>query len=151
MRFLRTSTVIKRRFSSLRTKQLVSTAHPVSNLRLIKEVPADDETLAERNYRIKRTELQDWNQSYWKEHNRAFFSEKEEYIKSQLLKLKENASEDARHTVTYDELAHFYKRFLDDNNEKHVNYSREWYKRHILLLGPALRAYVSSTLKRYFG
>lgn len=47
--------------------------HPVSNLRLIQFTARDDETDAERNYRIARAELQSWNQRYWENHNREFY------------------------------------------------------------------------------
>lgn len=54
-------------------KDRVSSTHPVSNLRLFKLSAPQNESNAEREYRLKRDELQEWNQHYWATYNRTFF------------------------------------------------------------------------------
>lgn len=57
-----------------RARDMVSSsAHPVSNLRLIRFAVNEEESEAERSYRIARSDLQNWNQRYWEKHNRDFY------------------------------------------------------------------------------
>jgi hypothetical protein len=53
-------------------RDLVSPAHPVSNLRLLTFAVPKNESKVEKEYRMKRKELQDWNQDYWLKNNQAF-------------------------------------------------------------------------------
>jgi hypothetical protein len=50
----------------------VSAPHPISNLRLIKFAKHPNESIAERDFRIKRIKLQNWNHNYWFVNNSAF-------------------------------------------------------------------------------
>lgn len=59
-------------------------------------------------------ELQDWNHQYWETHNRQFNQQKELFL---------SASKKKSATVSHDELAVFYKKFLDDNRDKHMKYA----------------------------
>lgn len=63
-----------------------------------------------------RIELQDWNQNYWENHNRLFNEEKDKFMNRE----KEGKGTKA---LSHDELAVFYKRFLDENRAKHMQYS----------------------------
>lgn len=52
----------------------------LSNLRpVIRHVPAD-ETPLERELRLKRTEVEEWNQKFWTNHNQRFFKVSAEVI-----------------------------------------------------------------------
>lgn len=90
----------------------VSSPHPVSNLRLIRPYIPPDETPQEREYRGKLMQLQEWNQRYWEDHNKSFFDERDCFIKSK-----------GEKQPSYDELASFYKTFLEENHTKHLAYS----------------------------
>lgn len=90
----------------------VSSPHPVSNLRLIRPTIPPDETKSEREYRLKWMALQKWNQCYWQDHNKSFFSQRDLFVKSK-----------GSGQPSYDELANFYKKFLEENHKKHLAYS----------------------------
>lgn len=45
-----------------------------SNLRLIKFYKADNESEIEKQYRLKREEVQQWNQEFWARHNQQFLT-----------------------------------------------------------------------------
>lgn len=49
--------------------------------------------------------------------------------------------------LTADDLSDFYRRFLDDNWEKHYRYNIEWHKKNLKLLWPGIKANMSK-LKR---
>lgn len=52
----------------------------LSNLRpVIRHVPAD-ETPLERELRLKRIEVEEWNQKFWTNHNQRFFKVSAEVI-----------------------------------------------------------------------
>lgn len=99
-------------------KTSVSSAHPVSNLRLIRRPVPDQESKAEKQLRLHQSELQDWNQKYWESHNQSFNEKKQKFIDNEI---SESDKIDGRQS--YDQLAVFYKRFLDENRTKHMNYS----------------------------
>ena len=61
------------------TRGLVSSAHPVSNLRLLKVERVTDESDSEKYYRLASNELQMWNQTYWETHNREFYKVRREF------------------------------------------------------------------------
>ena len=93
-------------------RNAISSPHPVSNLRLIRPTILPDETKSEKAYREKWMALQKWNQSYWQDHNRSFFTQRDSFIKSK-----------GPGQPSYDELANFYKKFLEENHKKHLAYS----------------------------
>lgn len=113
-------------------RDLISPPHPVSNLRLYQFAEEPGESEAEKQYRLKRIEVQDWNHNYWLENNLSFQKQKAAFIK----KLNANAEK-----ISHDELAQFYKQFLDENHIKHRTYNWEWYKRQVGLLLPAAAAF----------
>ena len=50
----------------------VSPPHSVSNLRLIKFVEPTNECQTEKDLRLRRIELQEWNHNYWRQNNSDF-------------------------------------------------------------------------------
>ncbi|CAK1552662.1 unnamed protein product [Leptosia nina] len=110
---------------------MVGPPDPVSNLRKIIFKKAATETQLEKKYRELRTEVQEWNQTFWTLHNSRFFKERENYLKNNLPEGKSN--------LTADEMSVFYKAFLDKNWKIHINYNIEWYKKNVTLLGLAIK------------
>jgi Apoptogenic protein 1 len=54
------------------TKDVFGPPDPKSNLRLIRFYIPPNETKAEQDYRLKRMEVQAWNQKFWSDHNIEF-------------------------------------------------------------------------------
>ncbi|XP_072944304.1 COA8 family protein CG14806, mitochondrial [Epargyreus clarus] len=121
------------------TSDMVGPPDPVSNLRKVIFKKPKDETALEKRYREMRSEVQDWNQNFWTQHNSRFFQEREEYLKKNLPEGKAN--------LTADEMSVFYKAFLDKNWKSHMNYNIQWYKKNATLLGLALRVKLRRILK----
>lgn len=90
----------------------------LSNLRPVLRHKPADETPIEKELRLKRIEVEQWNQHFWANHNQKFFNEKQAFIKAN------KATEDD--TLSADKMSEFYKAFLDSNWNLHFNYNREW-------------------------
>ncbi|KAG9275268.1 cytochrome c oxidase assembly factor 8 [Astyanax mexicanus] len=107
----------------------------LSNLRpIIYHIP-ENETQLERRLRHLRQETEDWNHEFWKHQNVTFSKEKEEYVQSQL-KAKGLTARDEngrRRTLSSEEMAVFYKYFLDRNYKNHESYNKEWYRRNFTI------------------
>ncbi|KAG9336597.1 hypothetical protein JZ751_002944 [Albula glossodonta] len=88
----------------------------LSNLRpIIYHIPENESPL-ERRLRHLRQETEDWNHQFWSNQNITF----------------------SKRTLNSEDMAVFYKDFLDKNCTKHANYNKEWYKRNFtitLLMG----------------
>lgn len=54
------------------------------------------------------------NRNYW------LFQQKSEFISNELKEVKDK---EFKPSISYDELALFYKKFLDSNHKKHMNYN----------------------------
>ncbi|XP_076831495.1 cytochrome c oxidase assembly factor 8 isoform X2 [Brachyhypopomus gauderio] len=107
----------------------------LSNLRpVIYHIP-ENETQLERKLRHLRQETEDWNHEFWTNQNVTFSKEKEQFKQSQM-KLKgwtERDEKGQKRTLSSEEMAVFYKHFLDKNCKKHANYNNEWYKRNFTI------------------
>lgn len=121
------------------TKDKISVVpHPTSKLRLFYYVEPLGETERERVLRQKRIELQSWNHEYWSRINTEFISvgsttqvcshqilknfclqEKAKFIENELK--QDNA--DYSPAQSYEELAAFYKTFLDSHRSAHIKYN----------------------------
>lgn len=123
---------------ALSERRVVSKPQIVSRLRHVKIIERGDETDQERLYRIQYQNLQDWNNNYWNENNELFNREKDGYIKAHFG--EKTSNEEA---LSHDQLAHFYRTFLEQSREKHVNYNRTMYKNHLRLLISSLNAKLS--------
>ncbi|XP_028293118.1 cytochrome c oxidase assembly factor 8 [Gouania willdenowi] len=112
----------------------------LSNLRPIVYRESQDESELEKRLRNLRQDTEDWNHRFWSTQNLTFSRDKEEFIVSQLkakgLTLRDEAGR--RRTLNSEEMAFFYKSFLDRNRKRHADYNREWYRRNFtitLLMG----------------
>lgn len=137
------------------THDWIGPPHPLSNLRpVVYRVPQDESEL-ERQLRQLRQETEDWNHDFWTKQNISFSKEKEEFIivqlKSQGLTLLDNNGR--RRHLTSEEMAVFYKTFLDKNRTRHASYNREWYRRNfsitLLMARVALSNMWKSVRDRY--
>ncbi|KAK2852734.1 hypothetical protein Q7C36_007935 [Tachysurus vachellii] len=107
----------------------------LSNLRpIIYHIP-ENETTLERKLRHLRQDTEDWNHDFWTRQNITFSKEKEEYIQSQLKAkgLTERDENGRKRNLNSEEMATFYKHFLDKNYEKHAAYNKEWYQRNFTI------------------
>lgn len=100
-----------------------------SNLRKVRYYIPPNETPLEQRYREAREATQDWNQTFWASHNSKFKQMKEEFVQMRL-KEKYGSQATERRTLSADEMAVFYKQFLDDHRVIHQEYNREWYKKN---------------------
>lgn len=119
-----------------------STAHdwigppnPLSNLRPIVYRVPERETELEKRLRTLRQETEDWNQDFWTKQNMTFTKEKESFITSQLCTkgLSRRDEQGRRRSLDSEEMAVFYKSFLDRNRTRHANYNKEWYRRNFTI------------------
>ncbi|XP_047736874.1 cytochrome c oxidase assembly factor 8-like isoform X2 [Hyalella azteca] len=128
-------------------RDYVGPPHPVSKLRPVLYCTAKQETPLQAAHRTSLLETQSWNQNYWLQHNTAFEKEKQAFITK---KLSEKYSIASRHgnedqlTLTSEEMAEFYKQFLDQNFDQHMQYNREWYKRNFKHIIMAAKVWIES-------
>ncbi|KAK0143612.1 Apoptogenic protein 1, mitochondrial [Merluccius polli] len=122
------------------THDWIGPPNKLSNIRPITYHVPPEETALERRLRMLRQQTETWNHEFWAHQNVTFSKEKEEFISSQL-KAKGMAARDEqgrKHTLNSEEMAVFYKSFLDTNRTRHANYNKEWYRRNFtitLLMG----------------
>ncbi|XP_025103692.1 APOPT family protein Y39B6A.34, mitochondrial-like [Pomacea canaliculata] len=114
---------------------------PISNIRPVKFGEHPEETDTERSFRQQWVTTIQWNQEFWYKHNTKFFKEKDDFVKN----IEQNKGESS---ISLEDLSKFYKTFLDENRKTHLNYNREWYKRNISLLWPAMKVAFIRGLRR---
>lgn len=130
--------VIYKSISSLSERRIVSKPQALSKLRYVNIIKNSDETALERTYRLQYESLQNWNDKYWSENNKIFDQEKSEYIKRNFGEL---IAEDE--ALSHDQLAPFYRSFLERNRKKHMDYNIAWYQSYASLLASSVRAKIS--------
>ncbi|CAH0381698.1 unnamed protein product [Bemisia tabaci] len=128
---------------------MVGEPNPLTNLRPLKFHIPENETEIERRYRLKREEVQQWNDRFWARHNTRFFEEKEKYVES-MKQSKAKDSKESNQNVTADEMSSFYAQFLNDNWNRHLLYNFEWYKKNISLVILSLQVKWSHLKDRIF-
>lgn len=104
----------------------------LSNLRpIIYHIP-ENETELERELRKLRQETEDWNHEFWAKQNVTFSKEKDTFIVANLKAkgLSERDDKGRKRALNSEEMAVFYKSFLDTNRIRHANYNKEWYSRN---------------------
>lgn len=121
----------------------VGPPHTVSNLRLKVFPNSKNLTKEEKFFYEKSRETQEWNQQYWELHNKDFVQSRKSYTKE--LSKKKNLGPD--YTLTMEEMADFYRQFLDKNYKKHVTYNWQWYGKNFELIYLSAKAQLSR-LKR---
>ncbi|XP_038074233.1 COA8 family protein CBG23705, mitochondrial-like isoform X2 [Patiria miniata] len=121
-----------------------------SNLRQIRFAQPQDETVGERKHREMREEIYEWNHAFWAKHNQNFIEAKERFVKEALgTKGVGLLDEDgAKRVLSADEMAKFYREFLQDNRHTLKLYNREWYRRNTALLWPACKIAIQRLFRR---
>merc|ERR1712117_708870 len=109
----------------------------------------EDETSTERNYRLKRKKIMEWNRAFWAEHNAKFFKEKEKFIQQR--SQKQGKSSSKKKSLSPEELSIFYRNFLNENRKSHLDYNRQWYRANLSLLWPAVRVAATRLRRRLTG
>ncbi|GCB68542.1 cytochrome c oxidase assembly factor 8 isoform X2 [Scyliorhinus torazame] len=121
-----------------------------SNLRPIKFYSLKNESKLKQQLRKLRIDTQNWNQKFWTDQNITFNKEKEMFIHTRLkakgIGLRDE--EGRKNTLSAEEMAEFYKSFLDTNYKKHVNYNKEWYKRNFTITWLMGRAVLQSAWRK---
>ncbi|CAB3366385.1 Hypothetical predicted protein [Cloeon dipterum] len=123
-------------------KDMVGPPDKVSNIRPIRfHIPAN-ESPVEKEYRLTRQEVLQWNQDFWSNHNTKFLKERNEFIENEQRKKCNNDP------LSADEMSVFYKQFLDNNWQVHVKYNAEWYKKNIGLMLQSFKILVLKSFGR---
>ncbi|CAL1527130.1 unnamed protein product [Lymnaea stagnalis] len=126
------------------TTDLIGPPDTVSNIRPVQFYVPPNETTAEKMFRLRRAEVLEWNQSFWAHHNSKFFKEKDQYIQSH-----QSKDVDGKPSLSPEELSVFYRSFLNENRVAHLNYNKEWYKKNISMLWPALKVAVIRLRRKF--
>ncbi|KAM9777885.1 cytochrome c oxidase assembly factor 8 [Neosynchiropus ocellatus] len=117
------------------THDWIGPPNQLSNLRPIVYRIPENETELEKRLRNLRQETEDWNHTFWAKQNITFSTEKQAFIISQLqskgLSLRDEQGH--RRALSSEEMALFYKAFLDKNRTRHANYNKEWYRRNLTI------------------
>lgn len=87
----------------------------------------------------ERMETDEWNNKFWKEHNKTFFQQKKEFIE------RTKAASGTENDVS-DNLSVFYKEFLEKNHDVYIKYNNEWYRKNFGLIWKSAQA----SLTKYF-
>ncbi|KAJ9585937.1 hypothetical protein L9F63_020414, partial [Diploptera punctata] len=120
---------------------IISPPDPLSNLRTIVFHKKKNELPIEAEFRMRCEDVQRWNQEFWTKHNLSFLKERKNYIK--------DVTGSDKQTLSADEMSVFYKRFLDENWNIHLQYNMNWYRKNIDLVVLALKVKIAR-LKNYF-
>ncbi|XP_023681336.1 cytochrome c oxidase assembly factor 8 [Paramormyrops kingsleyae] len=125
----------------------------LSNLRPIIYHIRENETPLERRLRHLRQETEDWNHHFWANQNISFSKEKEDFIQSHLDAngLSTRDENGRKRTLSSEEMAVFYKHFLDENRVKHANYNKEWYRRNFTITFLMGRVFLVNAWKKMAG
>ncbi|AWP15975.1 putative apoptogenic protein 1 mitochondrial [Scophthalmus maximus] len=117
------------------THDWIGPPNPLSNLRPIVYHVAEDESELEGRLRRLRQETEDWNHNFWTQQNITFTKEKDAFIISHLKAegLTVRDEQGRRRSLGCEDMATFYKSFLDTNRTRHVNYNKEWYRRNFTI------------------
>lgn len=128
------------------THDWIGPPNPLSNLRPIVYHVPENESELEKRLRHLRQETEDWNHEFWTKQNLTFSKEKEAFIISQLkakgLTLRDE--DGRRRSLDSEEMAEFYKSFLDKNRTRHADYNKDWYRRNFTITLLMARVALSS-------
>jgi len=116
---------------------LIGPPDSASNIAQIKCYIPPDETLTEETFRQRRMEVLEWNREFWSNHNERFFKEKDLFIKEN--SIDKEGTTNKKKSLSPEEMSVFYRQFLNENRAAHLQYNKEWYKKNISLLWPALQ------------
>lgn len=111
-----------------------------SNIRPVLRYIPDNETALQHQLRMRRAEVHEWVDKFWRNHNKRFFTEKDDFIKKHKTADQES--------VPADKMSEFYKAFLDKNWKMHVYFNISWYIKNFELLFLALQVNLEKGIRR---
>ncbi|KAM6961255.1 cytochrome c oxidase assembly factor 8 [Aplochiton taeniatus] len=132
------------------TKNWIGPPDRLSNLRpIIYHIP-ENESALEKRLRCLRQDTDDWNHKFWTKQNVTFNKEKDDFILAQLKSkgLSERDKTGRKINLTSEEMAVFYKQFLDANRRRHSDYNKEWYRRNFAITVLMSRVAIGSAWTR---
>lgn len=117
------------------THDWIGPPNPLSNLRPIIYRMDENESDLEKQLRKLRQDTDDWNHNFWTKQNVRFSKEKDAFIISHLKAkgLTWRGEDGRRRSLSNEEMAIFYKTFLDRNRMRHAEYNKEWYRRNFTI------------------
>jgi hypothetical protein len=139
---------------------LIGPADKISNLRRFRYYIPEDESKLERDYRLLREKINEFNHHYWTQQNLKFLEARKKFIEKYRIEQKylrknsklnnESSSTELNQADEPDsvKMNEFYKKFLDDNYYLHYEYNTKWLKYNFALLIPAVRVYFYRLMKR---
>lgn len=118
---------------------LIGPPNSTSNLRLtIYHIPENATTL-HKEYIKRRQAIFEWNHEFWSNHNQEFAKEKQKFTGAKLEQLGPYYDDGTKRTLTAEQMAEFYKKFLERKFVTMEEYNHEWYKKNNRLTLLALR------------
>ncbi len=138
---------------------LIGPADKISNLRRFRYYIPNDESKLERDYRLLREKINEFNHHYWTQQNLKFLEARKKFIEKYRIEQKylrknskltniESSTENQIDEPDSVKMNEFYKKFLDDNYYLHYEYNTKWLKYNFALLIPAVRVYFHRLMKR---
>ena len=106
--------------------ELIGPADKISKIRKCKFIKPENETKNEREYRLAKEYVQNWNHEYWLKYNERYLYEKKAYLEGLRAKAKDNDKpiDETDSSI----MAPFYKSYLKKTSEERKKYKEDWNK-----------------------
>ncbi|CAM0135815.1 hypothetical protein VKS41_001749 [Umbelopsis sp. WA50703] len=118
---------------------MIGTPDPVSNLRPVRYFVSVDETPEDKEWRLHRQRVDDFNESFWSANNALFVNAQADF---------EDEVRARGEKVTAEALSVFYKDFLDKAYERQMAYNKQWWKENIGMLYPGAKAAIRQLTRK---
>ncbi|KAJ3132456.1 hypothetical protein HK100_005297 [Physocladia obscura] len=121
------------------SRVLASSPHPTSQIRLLKYIypsanSASPHVVSQevKDYHAKRTDLQKMHHLFWEANNKHFMEAKQAFEDAVL--------SNTGVAATANDFSRFYKAYLEENQQRHMEYNQKWWAENWAMIGIALRA-----------
>lgn len=122
---------------------LIGPADKISNLRPVRSFIPENESQVEKDYRLLKDNIFEFNQQYWTQQNLKFIESRKKFIEKHRIDqkiLNKNKLEQLEiNDPNNDQMNEFYKEFLNENYFNHYEYNRLWFRKNLSLLWPACK------------
>ncbi|RNA35932.1 apoptogenic mitochondrial [Brachionus plicatilis] len=133
---------------------MIGPADKISNLRPVLSFIPSNESQVEREYRLLKDQVFDFNQQYWTQQNLKFVESRKKFIEKHRIDqkvLNRNKLEQFEiNDPDTDQMNEFYKTFLDENYHNHYEYNRLWFRKNLALLWPATKVVMHRFKQKIF-
>ncbi|KAG2184500.1 hypothetical protein INT43_000409 [Umbelopsis isabellina] len=122
---------------------MIGTPDPVSNLRPVRYFIPLDESPEDKEWRLHRQRVDDFNESFWSANNALFINAQADFEDQSRIFYSIGSPPPVRargEKVTAEALSVFYKDFLDKAYERQMAYNKQWWKENIGMLYPGAKA-----------